>query len=223
MPKIRADLHDVGLCVGHNRVQRLMREEGIAGKKRHISRRITAASPSYAVAANILDGDFASTLPNKRWVADITYLSTSEGFLYLAMVLDLYSRRVVGWSMSHRINAALVIEALNAAVVLRRPSKGLIVHTDRGSQYACREYRAYLKLHNIVPSMSEKGKCWQNAVAESFFATLKTEAASGSWKTREQARAAVFEFIETWYNTRRRHSTIGYLSPVQYEVDRIVA
>ncbi len=223
MPKIRADLHDAGMRVGHNRVARLMQEEGIVGKKRRLSRRITATSPTYAVAPNLLDGDFDSALLDRKWVADITYLSTGEGFLYLATVLDLYSRRVVGWSMSRRINAALVIDALNAAVNLRKPSRGLIVHTDRGSQYACREYRAYLKLHNIRPSMSEKGKCWQNAVAESFFATLKAEARPGEWRTRQQARAAVFEFIEAWYNTRRRHSTIGYLSPAQYEESRLVA
>jgi len=223
MPKIRADLHGEGMVVGHNRVARLMREEGIAGKKRHRSRRAALASPIYAVAPNLLNGNFGADQPNRKWVADITYLSTGEGFLYLATVLDLYSRRIVGWSMSRNINAALVIDALNAAVQSRRPSTDLIVHTDRGSQYACREYRSYIKQRHITPSMSEKAKCWQNAVAESFFATLKNETGSGSWKTRREARDEVFEFIEAWYNTRRRHSTIGYLSPKQYEESRLVA
>jgi transposase InsO family protein len=223
MPRIRKDLCDDGRFVGHNRVARLMREEGIAGKKRRSSRRATSSSPAYAAAPNLLNGDFHAEQLNQKWVADITYLSTGEGFLYLAVVLDLYSRRVVGWSMSRHINAALVIDALDSAIRSRKPLNGLIVHTDRGSQYACRDYRNYLNLRNVIPSMSEKAKCWQNAVAESFFATLKAETGHGTWKTRSQARSEVFEFIEAWYNSRRRHSTIGYLSPIQYEERQLVA
>jgi putative transposase len=216
-PNIHADLKDAGIRISGKRVARIMREENIAGKRRCASRRVTAAAPSYPAAPNLLAGNFNQRLPNRAWVSDITYLPTGEGFLYLATVLDLYSRRIVGWSMSPRINAALVIDALSSAVRLRKPPEGLIVHTDRGSQYGSRDYREYLAQNNIEPSMSEKGKCWQNAVAESFFATLKTEAGPRSWKNRDRARADVFEFIEAWYNTRRRHSTLGYLSPKQYE------
>jgi putative transposase len=221
-PNIHADLKDAGIRISGKHLARLMREENIAGKRRCASRRVTAAAPSYPAAPNLIAGNFNQALPNRAWVADITYLPTGEGFLYLAAVLDLYSRLVVGWSMSSRINAALVINALNSAVLQRKPSKGLIVHTDRGSQYGSRDYRAYLARRNIQPSMSEKGKCWQNAVAESFFATLKTEAGPRSWKTRDLARADVFQFIETWYNPHRRHSTLGYLSPKQYEGSRVV-
>lgn len=222
-PNIHADLKELGICVGGKRVARLMREENIAGKRRCASRRVTAAAPCYPAAPNLLDGNFHQDAPNRAWVSDITYLPTGEGFLYLATVLDLYSRLIVGWSMSTRINAALVIDALASAVRSRKPSSGLIVHTDRGSQYGSREYRSFLAHHNIEPSMSEKGKCWQNAVAESFFATLKTEAGPRSWRTRQEARYDVFEFIESWYNRRRRHSTLGYVSPMQFEKAGLVS
>jgi putative transposase len=221
-PNIHADLKAAGIRISGKHVARLMREENIAGKRRCASRRVTVGAPSYPAAPNLIAGNFNQRLPNRVWVSDITYLPTGEGFLYLATVLDLYSRLIVGWSMSPRINAALVIDALTSAVRSRRPSKGLIVHTDRGSQYGSRDYRKFLAQHNIEPSMSEKGKCWQNAVAESFFATLKAEAGPRSWKTRDLARADVFEFIETWYNSHRRHSTLGYLSPKQYEESRVV-
>jgi putative transposase len=216
-PNIHADLKEMGIRISGKHVARLMREENIVGKRRSVSRRVTAAAPCYPAAPNLLKGKFHQSVPNRAWVSDITYLPTGEGFLYLATVLDLYSRRIVGWSMDVRINAALVIDALASAVRSRKPPNGLIVHTDRGSQYGSREYRSYLQEHNIKPSMSEKGKCWQNAVAESFFATLKTEAGPRSWKTRDLARADVFEFIETWYNRQRRHSTLGYISPVRFE------
>jgi transposase InsO family protein len=182
------------------------------------------SSHSYPVAANLLNRQFLPDARNVAWAADITYFSTREGWLYLAVVLDLFSRRIVGWSMSKWIDAALVTDALRMAVNRRRPKRGLIVHTDRGSQYACNEYRAFIEFHGIVPSMSRKRDCWDNAVAESFFATLKLELKPDRpWSTRSEARTAIFEYIETWYNRERRHSTLDYVSPNEFEECRRVA
>lgn len=223
-PRIHAELQNMGICVGRKRVARIMRSENLKAKKRRHFRVTTVSSHSYPTAKNLLARNFTSALPNQAWVADITYFSTHEGWLYLAVVIDLFSRRVVGWSMSPRINTALVLDALNTALQSRKPPKGLIIHTDRGSQYACREYGAVLRKHGIVASMSRKGDCWDNAVAESFFASLKVELQSKSmWRTRAEARSAIFEYIEIWYNRRRRHSTIGYLSPSEFEECRLVA
>jgi putative transposase len=199
-----------------------MKTEQIQGKRRRQPRKTTTSSPSYAVAPNLLNRQFSSTTPNLAWVADITYFATREGWLYLAIVLDLFSRRIVGWSMSQWIDADLVLAALQMAVDRRRPKPGLIVHTDRGSQYACNEYRTFIDAHGIVPSMSRKRDCWDNAVAESFFASLKADLKTERlWASRAEARTAIFEYIETWYNPERLHSTLGYVSPIEFEARRV--
>jgi putative transposase len=223
-PTIHAELRETGVRIARKRVARLMRMGQIQGKKRRAFRATTKSSHAYPIAPNLLNRQFLVTAPNRAWVADITYLSTREGWLYLAVVLDLFSRRIVGWSMSNCIDAQLVLAALRMAVDRRKPLPCLIVHTDRGSQYACNEYRAFIGAQGIIPSMSRKRDCWDNAVAESFFATLKLELKPDRmWATRSDARTAVFEYIETWYNRERRHSTIGYLSPAEFEERRRVA
>jgi putative transposase len=222
--RVHAELKATGLRIARKRVARLMRQEQLVGKKPRVFRVTTISSHSYPVAPNVLDRQFTVLAPNLVWVCDITYFWTREGWLYLAVVLDLFSRLVVGWSMSSSIDAALVLNALGMAVQRRRPKPGLIVHTDRGSQYACNEYRTFIAAHGIVPSMSRKRDCWDNAVAESFFATLKLEIKPERlWSTRAEARTAIFDYIETWYNRARRHSTNGYLSPMEFEDRRHVA
>ena len=216
--RIHSELQACGVRVARKRVARLMRAEQLKGKKRNRFRVTTLSSHSYPIAKNLLNRQFQVAHPNRVWVADITYFATAQGWLYLAVVLDLYSRRVIGWAMSERINTRLVLDALSMAISSRKPEAGLIVHTDRGSQYACREYVQFILANGIVPSMSRKGDCWDNAVAESFFASLKVEIKPERiWQTREEGRSALFEYIEVWYNRRRRHSTNGYLSPVQFE------
>ena len=223
-PRIHQALRSMGIFLGRKRVARLMRAEGLKAKKPRRFRITTVSSHSYPIAANVLARNFTQSAPNRAWVADITYFATYEGWLYLAVVIDLYSRRVVGWSMSQRIDVGLVLTALRMAIETRKPAEGLVVHTDRGSQYACREYRAFIQKHRIVPSMSRKGDCWDNAVAESFFASLKVEIKTEKlWATRNEARSAIFEYIEVWYNRERQHSTNGYLSPVRFEECRCVA
>jgi putative transposase len=221
-PMIQAELRDAGFLVARKRVARLMRIEQIQGKKRRAFRVTTKSAHSYPVAPNRLDRQFTAAAPNRAWVADVTYLLTREGWLYLAVVLDLFSRRVVGWSMSNHNDAPFVLSALKMAVDWRKPKAGLIVHTDRGSQYACNQYRAFTERHGVIASMSRKRDCWDNAVAESFFATLKLELQPDRlWKTRSEARTAIFEYIEGWYNRERRHSTIGYLSPATFESQHV--
>jgi len=170
------------------------------------------------VAPNILNREFTIETPNQAWVGDITYIWTAEGWLYLATVIDLFSRRVVGWSMDSRMTADLVNDALLAAIWQRKPDKGLLWHTDRGSQYASQSHRNLLKEHGIIQSMSRKGNCWDNAVAESFFHTLKTGQVNHmQYKTRDEAQQDIFEYIEVFYNRQRLHSTNDYWSPVDYE------
>ena len=223
-PRVHAELRSRGIRVSRKRVARLMRVADIRGKKRQASRSTTNSNHSQPIADNVLNRNFSPAAPNLAWAADITYFATKEGWLYLAVVLDLCSRRVVGWSMSKFIDAALVIEALQMAIERRKPKPGLVVHTDRGSQYACRAYRALIEANGIIPSMSRKRDCWDNAVAESFFSSLKVELKSDHvWATRSDARTEIFEYIEAWYNGKRRHSTIGYLSPIQFEECRRVA
>ena len=223
-PTIHAELRANGARIGRKRVARLMKVRQIQSKRRRAFRVTTLSSHSYPVAANVLNRQFTAATPNSAWAADITYFSTREGWLYLAVVLDLFSRRVVGWSMSKWIDAALVIDALRMAVDQRRPQPGLIVHTDRGSQYACNEYRAFTAAHGIVPIIIFFFDCWDNAVAESFFATLKQELKPERiWASRSEAQMSIFEYIEGWYNRARRHSTIGYLSPAEFEEGRRVA
>lgn len=223
-PMIHAELKATGLRISRKRIARLMKLKQITGKKRRAFRVTTMSSHAYPIAPNLLERRFSVSKPNIAWVADITYFSTKEGWLYLAVVLDLYSRRVVGWSMSRWIDAKLVLNALQMAVKSRQPRSGLIVHTDRGSQYACNEYRAFIAAHGIVPSMSRKRDCWDNAVAESFFATLKREIRpERMWSSRAEARSAIFDHIEVWYNRKRRHSANRYLSPIEFEQCRHVA
>ena len=218
------ELRAVGIEIGRNRIARLMRLEGLKAKKRRHFRITTVSSHSYPIAKNVLNRQFHPPAANKAWAADITYLSTKEGWLYLAIVIDLFSRRIVGWAMSSKIDADLAISALRMAIQIRSPKPGLVVHTDRGSQYACREYRRFIAEHGIVPSMSRKGDCWDNAVAESFFSTLKVEIKSEKlWATRSEARTEIFEYIEAWYNRERRHSSLNYLSPADFEKCRPVA
>lgn len=220
-PRVHRDLKGLGFAVGEKRVARVMRENGIRAKQARRFRVTTESSHSHPVAPNVLERRFSVAevaSPNHVWVSDITYIWTREGWLYLAIVLDLCSRRVVGWSMKHTIDKSLVLDALGMGLAGRRPRLGLLHHSDRGSQYACGGYRDRLAEQGITCSMSRKGDCWDNAVAESFFATLKKELVHGSdWSTREEARADLFEYIEVWYNRERRHSSLGYVSPAEYE------
>jgi transposase InsO family protein len=221
-PRIHAELRAQG-PVAKKRVARLMREDGLVGRRPRRWVRTTDSRHAQPVAPNVLDRRFGVDQvpgPDRVWVSDLTYVPTREGWLFLAIVLELASRRVVGWAMRETLDADLALAALRMALADRRPAPGLLHHSDRGSQYACREYRALLAAHGMVASMSKKGDCWDNAVAESFFATLETELISdAAWRTRDAARQAIFAYIETWYNRKRRHSSLGYRSPEQYERD----
>ena len=200
------------------RVARLMRELGIRSLRKRRFKATTDSGHALPVADNILDRRFEVDAPDVAWVTDITYVRTDEGWLYLAAILDLFSRRVVGHAMSDRIDRALVLKALDDAMGRRAPDASLVHHSDRGSQYASGDYQDALRERGIVCSMSRKGNCWDNAVAESFFATLKTECVyPRRFATRAEAREAIFQFIEVFYNGRRRHSTLGYLTPVEFE------
>jgi transposase InsO family protein len=220
-PRVLHDLRDEGVRVGQKRVARLMRHDGLVGRRRRSSGvRTTDSNHAYPLAPNLLDRQFDvnGIALNRVWVSDITYVPTGEGWLYLAVVLDLASRRVVGWAMRDTLEAELALSALRMALDARRPAPGLIHHSDRGVQYACTAYRELLAAWQIEASMSRSGDCWDNAVAESFFATLELELIDRSqWATRAEAAQAIFGFIQTWYNRKRRHSTLQYLSPMQYE------
>jgi transposase InsO family protein len=186
-------------------------------------KRTTDSNHQYGASPNLLNRHFAATRPNQAWVGDITYIRTNEGWVYLAVMLDLFSRQVVGWQMSARIDRHLVCDALQAALVTRGISKGqlhdLMVHSDQGVQYACKDYRQLIANYHLVQSMSRRGNCWDNAVAESFFATLKKQAIHGEhFLTRQAAQQHIFEYIECYYNRVRRHSTIGWVSPVNFEL-----
>jgi len=218
-PRVHRDLVKQGVSVGRHRVARLMREDDLRGRRRRRFRVTTQSAHTHPVAPNLLDRKFSPREPNRVWASDITYLWTDEGWLYLAVVLDLYSRRVVGWSMGPRINGDLVIQALKMATSRRKAISGRVLHhSDRGSQYASDGFRRALGAWRITPSMSRKGNCWDNAVVESFFATLKVECIREvELATRALARTVVFEYIEGFYNTTRLHSFLGYVSPVEYE------
>lgn len=220
-PRVHEELKAQGKQHGEKRVARIMREEGIRAKTPRRFRVTTDSKHAHPIAPNSLARQFAVeqvATADRVWVGDITYLTTREGWLYLAIVLDLASRRVIGWAMRHTLEGALTRDALTMALAGRHPGPGVLHHTDRGSQYAAGDYRALLTAHAMECSMSRVGDCWDNAVAESFFATIKRELADGAdWATRDEARTAVFEYIEVWYNRHRRHSSLGYLSPVDYE------
>ena len=195
-----------------------MRDAGIAAKTARKFRCTTDSNHDLPVADNLLDRQFDPAAPNASWVADITYIPTREGWLYLAAVEDLYSRRVVGWSMADRLESRLVVDALEMAVQQRWPDEGLLAHSDRGSQYASEHYRRLLARNGIECSMSRRANCWDNAPMESFFASLKKELVhDADFATRAEARGAIFEYIEVFYNTKRRHSSLGYVSPAEYE------
>lgn len=219
-PRVHAELRDQGVRVGKKRVARLMRLSGLAARKRRRFRPSTTDSNHrHPVAENVLARSFAREAPNQAWVGDVTYVPTSEGWLYLAVLLDLHSRRVVGWAMSDRNDRRLVLGALTMAVANRGvPAAGVLHHSDRGSTYACEDYQQALKDNGFAVSMSRRGNCWDNAVTESFFATIKTEMIHDRrFTTRAEARTAIFEYIEVFYNRQRRHSTLGYQSPTSYE------
>jgi putative transposase len=217
-PRIHAELGDRGHRTSRKRVARLMRRQGLAARRRRRFRVTTDSHHPFPVAPNVLARQFARAAPDTAWVTDITYIPTGEGWLYLAVILDLCSRFVVGWALSDRIARHLTLDALDMALVRRRPPRGLLHHSDRGSQYASHDYQRVLATQGIVGSMSRRGDCWDNAVAESFFATLKVELVyDTTWATRAEARGALFEYIEVFYNGQRRHSSLGYLSPRAFE------
>lgn len=217
-PRIHAELKAYGRTCCLNTVAKYMRENGIAAKTKRKFKHTTDSKHKLPIADNLLNRQFVQNEPNRAWVSDITYIPTREGWLYLATVQDLFSRKIVGWAMSHRIQRQLTIDALRMAVAFRRPSPGLLHHSDRGSQYASHDYREVLEAYDMKCSMSRKGNCWDNAVMESFYRSIKTELIyHEDFDTREEARRAIFEYIEVFYNRVRRHSTLGYLSPTEYE------
>jgi putative transposase len=220
-PRIHAELRSEGIHCGRRRVRRLMNKQGLWARPGRRFKTTTQSSHALPVAPNLLQRQFQMAGPNRGWVGDITYIWTQEGWLYLAVLLDLFSRWIAGWTTSDRLSEELTLGALDQALVQRRPKAGLLNHHDRGSQYASRAYRRKLEEHGITLSMSRRGDCWDNAPAESFFSTLKTELFAGrpAPLSRSQARRELFEYIEVFYNRQRRHSALGYVSPAQYERD----
>lgn len=219
-PRVHAVLQQRGITCSRKRVERLMRVHGIRGlHRRHKQPKMTDSKHSLPVAGNLLNREFTAESPNQKWLADITYIDTNEGFLYLASIEDVCSRRIVGWAMAEHPTASLVSDALHMALRQRQPDEGLLHHSDRGSQYASFDYQQLLSQRRITisMSMSRTANCYDNAMKESFFATLKTECAQQPFPTRAAPRVAIFEFIEVWYNRQRLHSALGYLSPEQFE------
>jgi putative transposase len=218
-PRVYHQLKAQGVEVCENTVAKLMREEELRSiTRRRFRVRTTDSAHEHPVAPNLLDRNFAAEAPDRRWAADLTYVATGQGWLYLAVVIDLCSRRVVGWAMADHLRAELCTDALDMALKRRRPGGGLLHHSDRGVQYACREYRELLREHGIECSMSRRGDCYDNAAVESFFKTLKAELVYHEhYATREQARRSIFEYLEVFYNRRRLHSSLGYVSPEQFE------
>jgi putative transposase len=217
-PRVQRELRRRGVRVARKRVARLMRQEGLAARSR---RRFVLTADSqhpHPIAPNVLQRDFRPPAPNATWACDITYVPTAEGWLYLAVVLDLFSRRIVGWATSACIDRRLVLAALDMALAARRPPRGLVHHSDRGCQYACADYQQALASRGLVPSMSRKGNCWDNACVESFFSSLKTECVYRQrFSTHAAARLALFDYLEVFYNRSRLHSHLGYVSPAEYE------
>jgi putative transposase len=217
--RVHADLRLAhGIRVGRKRVERLMGLAGISGAPQRRRRRTTVRLEGVRVAPDLVERDFRPTAPDRTWSADITYIRTWEGWLYLAHVQDLFSRRIVGWAMTDHLRSELVIDALQMAIARRKPDPGTIHHSDQGSQYTAVLFTGRCEQAGITPSTGSKGDCFDNAVSESFHASLKKELIyRHTWPTRAEARTAVFEYIESWFNPRRRHSTLGYLSPAEYE------
>lgn len=215
--RIKSDLKKLGYSCSENRISRLMKKNNLFVKCRKKFKATTNSKHNYPIADNLLNQDFKATSPNQKWVGDITYIATEEGWLYLATIIDLYSKQVIGRSMSNRMTKELCIDALNRAIGRTNPDPGLIFHSDRGSQYASNRYKEILKRNGILQSMSRKGNCYDNACAESFFSTLKTELIQGKrYKTREEAKLDVTDYIETFYNSKRVHSSLGYMSPNEF-------
>ena len=224
VPRVHAELHAAGQRVGRQRVARLMRAAALRGCSRRRQRVCTTVTdPTATAAPNLVARTFQASRPNERWVGDITYIPTGEGWLYLATLLDVYSRRIVGWAMADHLRTELALDALTMALQQRRPLPGQLVHhTDRGCQYTARAYQAVLAAHGVTCSMSRAGDCYDNALAESFFGTLKAELVQGQrWPSRRAARLALFEWIEVFYNRQRRHSALGYVSPARFEAGHI--
>lgn len=217
-PRIVRELRDEGMNCSRKRIAKLMRKAHLSARRKRRRVATTTRDMTHPVAPNLLDRDFHAEAPNKKWVTDITYIPTRQGWLYLAVILDLYSRMVVGWSMSSTCDEQLVEQALTQALARRRPQAGLLHHSDRGSQYTSRAYQACLERFGIQASMSRKGNCWDNAAMESFFGTLKDECVGELvYSTHDEARLVLFTYMETYYNRVRRHSTLGYVSPLKYE------
>lgn len=221
-PRVYRGLRTAGVKCGKRRVERLMQVNGLRAKQKRKFKVTTDSKHNLPVAPNVLAGRFTWEGPNQAWVGDITYIPTDEGWLYLAVLLDLCSRRVVGWSMGKTMTRHLTLRALHMAVQKRHPPQGLLHHTDRGSQYASKDYRDALKAYGMTSSMSAKGRCYDNAVAESFFHSLKVELVHGQrFASREQAQSAIFKYMEVFYNTKRLHSTLDYMTPAAYEQRRV--
>jgi putative transposase len=223
-PRIHRELKDKGISCSRNRVARIMKQEGIRAIVPRKFKATTDSKHNLPVAPNLLKQDFDIKEPNKVWLADITYIPTLEGWLYLAAVMDLGCRRIKGWSMSNRLTKELALDALKMAICNNPETKGIIHHSDRGSQYASLEYQKLLNNNGLICSMSRKGNCWDNAPMESFFHTLKTEWVYGlKYNTRQEAKASLFDYIEVFYNRQRRHSALLYMNPCQYELYRMAA
>lgn len=221
-PRIKVELNKKGLQVSLKTVAKIMRRKGLRSiiRKRY-KVRTTDSNHSYKVSDNLLDRSFTASLPSQKWVSDLTYIPTAEGWLYVTMVMDLFDRKIIGWSFSSDMTALnTTVKALQMAFVNRRSSKGMLFHSDRGIQYACELFRNKLVSHNITQSMSRKGNCWDNAPSESFFKTLKAELVyHENFRTKKEAESAIFDFIEIWYNRKRRHSFLNYQTPCEKEMD----
>lgn len=221
-PRVHAELRDLGIRCGRRRVERLMRQAGLRGCLRGSRRGTTHRGKRAAPAEDLVKRDFRATAKDKIWVADITYVATEEGFLYLAFILDAHSRRIVGWAMEDHLRTEIVVDALGMALCRRKPAPGLVHHSDQGVQYTALSFAERLREVGIAPSMGRTGSALDNAMAESFVSTLKAELVSRvKFPTRQAAKTAIFEYLETFYNARRLHSALGYKSPAHYEQDRI--
>ena len=218
-PRIHRDLICSGLNVGRNRVARLMREEGLWGRQPQRLKKTTNAKHGASISRDLVNRKFKADAPNRLWVSDISYIRTWEGWVYLAVLLDVFSRRVVGYALADHMRAELVVQAFDRAAKERKPEPGLIHHSDRGSQYTSKAFKKALRSVGARSSMGSKGDCFDNSMAESFFATLKEELIyRGTWPTKRRAIAAVIDYIENFYNVRRRHSALGNISPLEYEI-----